>query len=149
MIHLIHYEWNENWNKIANLLSWPRHRILTPPNAAKDVAKEERAHCWWRYKPVSHYRRHFGSFIKAELTLSLASLAQWSECQPANQGVTSSIPSWSSCLGYGPGPQRGMHERGNHTLIFFSLFFPLLSPLSLKILIKSFKKLNLLKLIKS
>ena len=36
---------------------------------------------------------------------ALAGVAQWIECQPVNQRVTSSIPSQGTCLGCGPGPQ--------------------------------------------
>ena len=52
---------------------------------------------------------------------ALAGVAQWIECQPVNQSITGSIPSQSTCLGCGPGPQYG-HTRGNHTVIFLSLF---------------------------
>ena len=37
--------------------------------------------------------------------LALAGVAQWIECLPANQRVTSSIPSQGTCLGCRPGPQ--------------------------------------------
>ena len=46
---------------------------------------------------------------------SLAGVAQWIECQPTNQRVTGSIPSQGTCLGCGPGPQGGVHERQPHT----------------------------------
>ena len=36
---------------------------------------------------------------------ALAGVAQWTECRPANQRVTGSIPSQGTCLGCGPGPQ--------------------------------------------
>ena len=36
---------------------------------------------------------------------ALASVAQWIECRLADQRVTGSIPSQSTCLGWGPGPQ--------------------------------------------
>ena len=52
---------------------------------------------------------------------ALAGVAQWIERQPANQRVTGSIPSQGTRLGCGPGPNRG-HTRGNHTLVFLSLF---------------------------
>ena len=56
---------------------------------------------------------------------ALAGVAQWTECRPSNQRVTSLIPSQGTCLGCGPGqvPRRGT---GNHTLIF--LFGPLFLP---------------------
>ena len=52
----------------------------------------------------------------------LAGMAQWIECQPANQRVTGSIPSLEHIPGFGPGPSGG-HARGNHTLMFLSLSF--------------------------
>ena len=36
---------------------------------------------------------------------ALAGVAQWIECQPANQRVAISIPSQGTCLGSKPGPQ--------------------------------------------
>ena len=36
---------------------------------------------------------------------ALASVAQWIECQPANQTVTGSVPSQDTSLHCGPGPQ--------------------------------------------
>ena len=41
-----------------------------------------------------------GGFKKASGVL--AGVAQWIECQPANQRVTSSIPSQGTCLGQVP-----------------------------------------------
>ena len=40
-----------------------------------------------------------------KIILALVGVAQWIECQPANQRVAGSIPSWSTCLGCRPGPQ--------------------------------------------
>ena len=36
---------------------------------------------------------------------ALAGVAQWTECQPAKQGVDGSIPSPGACLGCRPGFQ--------------------------------------------
>ena len=36
---------------------------------------------------------------------ALAGVAQWTECQPANQRVAGLIPSQGTCLGCWPGPQ--------------------------------------------
>ena len=36
-----------------------------------------------------------------EVRQALAGVAQWTECQPANQRVASSIPSQGTCLGGG------------------------------------------------
>ena len=62
--------------------------------------------------------------------LALAGVAQWIECQPANQRVTSSVPSQGTCLGCAlrPGWAR---TRGNW-LMFLSLCFSLPSPFSKK-----------------
>ena len=62
--------------------------------------------------------------------VALAHVAQWIERWPANQRVAGSIPNQGICLGCRPGPQYGVHMRGNHTLMFPSLSFSLLSPLS-------------------
>ena len=64
-------------------------------------------------------------------SLALAGVAQWIECQPENQRVTSSIPSQGTCLGCGPDPQLGVCERQPH--IDVSLPLTLSLPLSLKI----------------
>ena len=47
--------------------------------------------------------------LKAEK--ALAGVAQWIECQPANQKVTGLIPSQGTCLGCGPDPEVA-HARG-------------------------------------
>ena len=39
--------------------------------------------------------------------LALAGVAQWIECWPVSQRVTSSIPSQGTCLGCGPGSRLG------------------------------------------
>ena len=43
--------------------------------------------------------------FKKKKKRALAGVAQWIECGPTNQRVTSSIPSQGTCLGCGPGPQ--------------------------------------------
>ena len=53
--------------------------------------------------------------------LSLAGVAQWIECWPANQRVTSSIPSQGACLGCRPGPEQGAHESQPHIDVSLSL----------------------------
>ena len=59
----------------------------------------------------------------------LAGVAQWIEHRPANQRITSSIPSQGTCLGCRPGPQRGAFERQPHVDVSpFSFSFP--SPVS-------------------
>ena len=35
----------------------------------------------------------------------MAGVAQWIECQPANQGAAGLVPSQGTCQGRGPGPQ--------------------------------------------
>ena len=68
-------------------------------------------------------------------------MAQWIECRPVNQRITSSIPGQGTCLGCEPGPLYGAYERQPH-------ISPSLSPsllFSLKIIkIKNLKKNNLL-----
>ena len=63
-------------------------------------------------------------------------MTQWIECRPANQRVAGLIPSQSTCLGCGPGPQLGVCERQPH--IDVSLFLPPLPSLKSKIMF--FKK---------
>ena len=57
-------------------------------------------------------------------TLALADVAQWIECWPANQKAAGSISSQGKCLGSGPGPQLGSHERQPHTDVSLPLFLP-------------------------
>ena len=54
--------------------------------------------------------------------MALAGVAQWIECQPVNQRVTSSSHSHGTCLGLGAGSPLGGSMRSNHTLMF--LFLP-------------------------
>ena len=56
--------------------------------------------------------------------LALAGVAQWIEHQPVNQRVTGSIPSQGTCLGCGPGPRWGVHERQPHMDVSLPLFLP-------------------------
>ena len=57
-----------------------------------------------------------------------AGVVQWTENQPANQRVTSLIPSQGTCLvqvpGCGPGPQLGVCERQLHNDVSPLLFLP-------------------------
>ena len=71
--------------------------------------------------------------------MALAGVAQWIECWPADQRVASSIPSQGTCLGCGPDPQRGAHERQAHIDVSLPLFLPP-SPLSKNKQIKYFLK---------
>ena len=43
--------------------------------------------------------------------IGLVGVAQWTECQPVNQKVASSIPSQGTCLDCRPGLQLGACER--------------------------------------
>ena len=74
------------------------------------------------------------SNIKIHNDMALAGVAQWIEHQPVNGKVASSIPSQSTCLGCGPGPQLGACERQliSCTQMFLSLSISLPSPLSKK-----------------
>ena len=59
---------------------------------------------------------------------ALAGVAQWTECQPANQRFIGWILSQGTCLGQVPSLGR---SRGNHTIMSPSLYSSL--PLTLKI----------------
>ena len=48
---------------------------------------------------------------KKQRMSTAASVAQWTECRPVGQRVTSSIPGQGTCLGGGPGPWLGVCER--------------------------------------
>ena len=61
--------------------------------------------------------------------IALAGVAEWIECQPMNQSVTSLIPSQGTAWVVDQVPSRGC-VRGNYTLMFLFLSFSLLSPLS-------------------
>ena len=54
----------------------------------------------------------------------LACVAQWTEFQPGNQKVAGWIPGWGTCLGCGPGPHLGEHERQPHMGVSLPLFLP-------------------------
>ena len=58
------------------------------------------------------------------MLLALAGGAQWNERGPVSQRVTGLIPSQGTCLGCGPGPQLGAHERQPHTDVSLPLFLP-------------------------
>ena len=68
---------------------------------------------------------------KKLLKVALAGVAQWIECQPANQRVAGLTPSQVTCLGCSPGPQWEVHGRQLH--IDVSLSPSPSVPLSLKI----------------
>ena len=53
---------------------------------------------------------------------TLAGVAKWIECQPANPRFVGSIPSQGTCLGCGPGPQWGAHEGQPHIDVSLALF---------------------------
>ena len=60
---------------------------------------------------------------------ALAGVAQWIECQTANQRVQVQFPVRAPAWVAGQVPSRGC-MRGNHTLMFLSLSFSLPSPSS-------------------
>ena len=62
--------------------------------------------------------------LKVKTESALAGVAQWIEHWPANQGVTSLIPSQGTSLCWGPGPQWGAYERQPHIDVSLSLFLP-------------------------
>ena len=55
---------------------------------------------------------------------ALGGVAQWIEHRPANQKAAGLIPSQGTCLGCGPGPQEGVHERQPHIDLALPLFLP-------------------------
>ena len=63
--------------------------------------------------------------------LALAGVAQWIECWSANPNVSDLIPSQDTCLGCGPGPQKGACKRQPHIDVSLPLYPSLL--LALKI----------------
>ena len=56
--------------------------------------------------------------------MALAGVAQWIECQPANQRVVGLISSQGTCLGCGQGPRCGALEGQSITHCGFPLFLP-------------------------
>ena len=56
--------------------------------------------------------------------LALAGVAQWIEQWPENQKVIRLTPNQGTCLGCGPGPQLGAHERQPHIDVSLPLFLP-------------------------
>ena len=67
---------------------------------------------------------------------ALAGVAQWIECRPVNQSITSSIPSQVTCLGCRPCHHQGVHEKQPHidvSLPLFLLPFPFLKRKKIKL----------------
>ena len=62
--------------------------------------------------------------MSQRMKTALAGVAQWVECQPANQGVAGSIPSQGTCPGCGPGPWWGVHEGQPHSDVSLPLSLP-------------------------
>ena len=60
--------------------------------------------------------------MKTKKKFTLACVAQWIECWPANQKVAGSIPSQCPCLGCRPGPQMWMHETQPHIDVSLPVF---------------------------
>ena len=56
--------------------------------------------------------------------IAVAGVCQWNECWPANQRVAGLIPSQGTCVGCGPGPQQGAHERQPHMDVYLPLSPP-------------------------
>ena len=58
--------------------------------------------------------------------LTLAGVAQWTECRHVNQRVAGSIPSQGTNLGCGPGqvPSSGAREKQTHIDVSLPLFLP-------------------------
>ena len=62
------------------------------------------------------------SFHVKKYFMALAGVAQWIELWPANKKVAGWIPSQGTCLGCGPGPQKGVCERQPHIDVSLPLF---------------------------
>ena len=58
------------------------------------------------------------------MEIALPGVAQWIECQPANQRVSDWIPSQGTCLGCRPGPWLGMCKRQPHIDVSLPPFLP-------------------------
>ena len=54
----------------------------------------------------------------------MAGVAQWTEHQPASQGVIGSIPSQDTCMGGRPSPRLEAHKRQPHIDVSLPLFLP-------------------------
>ena len=63
------------------------------------------------------------NFKHKKAKIALAGVARWTECWPVSQRVSGSVPGQGTCLGCGLDPQWGC-VRGNHTVMFLSLFLP-------------------------
>ena len=62
--------------------------------------------------------------LSKKVKIALAGVARWIECWPVNQRVTGLIPSQGTCLGCGPGPWWGVHERQPHIDVSLPLVRP-------------------------
>ena len=65
-----------------------------------------------------------GADVRNPSPHALAGVAQRTECQPANQTVSSSIPNQGTYLGCKPGPQLGACKRQPHIDVSLPLFLP-------------------------
>ena len=74
-------------------------------------------------EPLLSFGLHSSCAVKTP-RLALAGMAQWVECQPANQKVTSLIPSQGTCLGCRPGPHLVVCKRQPHIDVSLPLFLP-------------------------
>ena len=59
--------------------------------------------------------------VPQKIHCARAAVTQWTECQPANQTVTGSIPSQGTCLGCRPSPQWEAHKRQLHVDVYLFL----------------------------
>ena len=58
----------------------------------------------------------------------MAAVAQWTEYWSVNWKVANSIPGQGTCLGCGPGPRMGAHERQLINVSVCSSLYPFLPP---------------------
>ena len=64
------------------------------------------------------------SFSEKFKNIALTDVAQWIECWSANRSVEGLIPSQGICLGFGPGPQLGVHKGQTHIDVPLPVFLP-------------------------
>ena len=86
-----------------------------------------------------------------KVSVALAGVAQWIECQSVNERVAGLIPCQGTCLGCGQGPQLGACKGQaatsgciSQTSMFLSLSFSLPSHLSKSKQIKSSLKVSVI-----
>ena len=143
--------WQRERERGENIYGREKHQsiVASCPHSAQRSNPQSRPVPWLGIKPatfwctghcsnqLSHWART-GFFLNTykiwELRWTFSKPGWYSSvdwAQAENQRVASLIPSQGTCLGCGPGPQQGAHERQPHIAISLPLSPSL--PLSLKI----------------